>query len=34
MKVRLGRMEGKFTITCAFSAYHHSTCDFESRPWR
>jgi len=27
MKVGRCRMVVKFTITCAFSAYHHSTCD-------
>jgi hypothetical protein len=23
----------RFTTTCAISAYHHSSCEFESRSW-
>jgi len=23
-----------FTIICAISAYHHQSCEFESRSWR
>ena len=23
-----------FTTTCAISAYHHYSCDFEPRSWR
>ena len=34
MKVRRGRMVVKFTSTCALSAYHNSTYDFESRSLR
>ena len=27
------RMVVGFTATCAISAYHHGSCDFESRSW-
>ena len=34
--VRRGRnrMVVGFTTTCAISAYHHLSCEFESRSWR
>ena len=28
------RMVVGFTMNCAISAYHHSSCKFESRSWR
>jgi len=28
------RMIIGFTTTCAISAYHHKSCEFESRSWR
>jgi hypothetical protein len=28
------RMVVEFAITYAISAYHHSSCEFESRSWR
>jgi len=28
------RMVVGFTTTCAISAYHHSSCEFEPRSWR
>ena len=28
------RVVVEFTITCAISAYHHESCEFESRSWR
>ena len=28
------RMVGGFTTTCSISAYHHYSCEFESRSWR
>jgi hypothetical protein len=31
---RRGRMVVGFTITCAFSAYRHSSCEFQPRSWR
>ena len=27
------RMEVGFTTTCAISAYHHYSCEFEPRSW-
>ena len=28
------RMVVGFTTTCAISAYHHLSCEFETRSWR
>jgi hypothetical protein len=28
------RMVVGFTTTCAISAYHHKSCEFEPRSWR
>ena len=28
------RMLVGFTTTCSISAYHHLSCEFESRSWR
>ena len=30
---RRGRMVVGFTTTCAISAYHHNSCEFELRSW-
>ena len=29
-----GRMVVGFSTTCAISAYHHYSCEFEPRSWR
>jgi hypothetical protein len=36
LKGRRGRdrMVDGFTTTCAISAYHHYSCEFEPRSWR
>jgi hypothetical protein len=34
LRDRHGCMVVGFTTTCAISAYHHESCEFESRSWR
>ena len=33
-RVHRGRMVVGFTTTCAISAYHYYSCEYESRSWR